>query len=87
MARDNSNNVLWFVAGAAVGATVALLYAPQTGERTRRLISKKIKEGREAAADTASDLLEKSRDLYDKGRRVADDAADLFERGRDLVRG
>ena len=68
-----------------MGATFALLYAPHSGDRTRRLIGKKAREGREALEETGSDLLDKGRDLYKQGRRVADDAADLFERGRKMV--
>lgn len=66
--------------GAAVGASVALLYAPQSGERTRRLIGRKLADGREALEDQGSELLEKSRELFEKGRKVADDAAELFEK-------
>jgi gas vesicle protein len=84
---DNSDRLLWFIAGAALGATVALLYAPQSGKDTRRYIGKKAKHGREALGDVSREALDKGRDLYEKGRRMADDAADLFERGRRLVEG
>jgi gas vesicle protein len=87
MAQDNGERMIWFVAGAALGAAVALLYAPQTGDRTRRMISRKAKEGREVLSESGRDLLEKGRDLYEKGRQVADDAAELFERGRRKVQG
>jgi gas vesicle protein len=87
MVRNTSESLVWFVAGAAVGASLALLYAPQTGRDTRRLISKKTRRGREAVAEMSRDLAGKGRDLFDKGRRVADDAAELFERGRKLVEG
>jgi gas vesicle protein len=87
MAQDNTDRLLWFLAGAALGSTIALLYAPQSGRDTRRIIKKKTREGREALADSGRDLVDKSRDLYEKGRRVADDAAELFERGRRLVEG
>jgi gas vesicle protein len=83
----NNNGFMWFVAGAAIGASVALLYAPQSGRETRRIIKKKTREGREAITESGRDLMDKGRELYDKGRRVADDAADLFERGRRLVEG
>ena len=83
----NSDKFVWFLAGAAIGATVALLYAPQSGEDTRRYLGKKARQGREALSDAGREALEKGRDLYDKGRRVADDAADLLERGRRLVEG
>ena len=79
--------LVWFLVGAAVGASVALLYAPQSGDRTRRLIGRKLADGRDALADQGSELLEKSRDLFEKGRKVADDAAELFENGRSMVKG
>ncbi len=91
MAQDNGSKLVWFVAGVAVGATVALLYAPQSGTATRRYISKKARQSGEAISDAVSDagrdLMDKGRDLYEKGRRVADDAAELFERGRRIVEG
>jgi gas vesicle protein len=85
MAEDNSDKLVWFVAGAAIGATLALLYAPQSGEKTRRLIGKKAREGRDVLSDGGRDLMDKGRELYDKGRKVAEDAADVLERGRRLV--
>lgn len=78
---------MWFVVGAALGAAVALLYAPQSGDRTRRMLSRKAKESRDVLSDSGRELLDKGRDLYEKGRRVADDAAELFERGRRKVQG
>ena len=87
MAQDNSDKVVWFLAGAAIGASIALLYAPQSGEETRRLLSKKAREGRDVLSDAGEELVDKGRDLYDKGRRLADDAAELFDRGRRIVEG
>lgn len=84
---EKSESLVWFFAGAALGATVALLYAPKSGKDTRRMLGKKARQGREAVADVSRDALEKGRDLYEKGRKMADDAADLFERGRRLVEG
>ncbi|PYT15192.1 MAG: YtxH domain-containing protein [Acidobacteria bacterium] len=85
MAQDNTGKFVWFIAGAAIGAAIAILYAPQSGSETRRLIKQKTREGREALAEGGRDLVEKGRDLYEKGRRVAEDAAEMFERGRRLV--
>jgi gas vesicle protein len=87
MARNNGEGLVWFLVGAAAGAAVALLYAPQSGDRTRRLIGRKLADGREALEEQGSDLLDKSRELFEKGRKVADDAAELFERGRSMVKG
>jgi gas vesicle protein len=87
MRQNNSGSLVWFVAGAAIGATITLLYAPQSGKDTRRLLTKKAKRGSDALADVGRDALDKGRDLFEKGRRVADEAAELFERGRRLVEG
>jgi gas vesicle protein len=85
--EDTGDRILWFMIGAALGASVALLYAPMTGDKTRRLITRKAREGGEALGDSGRELLDKGRDLYKQGRRVADEAADLFERGRKMVDG
>jgi gas vesicle protein len=87
MANNNTGSLVWFIAGAAVGASITLLYAPQSGKDTRRLLTKKARKGSEAIADVGRDAMDKSRDLFEKGRRVADEAAELFERGRRLVEG
>ena len=85
MAEDSSGKVVWFMAGIAIGATVALLYAPASGEQTRRKIAKKTQQGREAMADSGRDMLERGKDMYERGRKLADEAADMFERGRKIV--
>ena len=84
---QKTDSLVWFLTGAAVGAAVALLYAPQSGKDTRRYLNKKAKESRDAIGDVGRDALDKGRDLFEKGRKMADDAADLFERGRRLVEG
>ena len=84
---EKSDKLVWFLTGAALGAAVALLYAPQSGKDTRRYLNKKAKHGREAIADVSRDAMDKGRELFEKGRKMADDAADLFERGRRLVEG
>ena len=84
----NSNNgekLVWFLAGAAMGAAAALLLAPQSGRELRRLIGEKAGEGKEYLADTGRDVYSKGKEIFEKGRGLADDAADLFERGRKAV--
>src|SRR6266478_1606268 len=89
MARNDKSgaSVAWFLVGAAVGASAALLYAPQSGKDTRRLIAKKTEEGRDILADSGKEVLDRGKELFDRGRELADEAADIFERGRKLVRG
>jgi gas vesicle protein len=85
--ENNGNHYGWFAAGAILGASIALLFAPSSGKQTRHLIARKTDEGRDSLNETSKELMDKSRDLYDRGRKIAEEAADLFERGRQLVRG
>jgi len=83
--EDYGSKVVWFVAGIAIGSTIALLYAPASGRETRRRIGKKADEGRAALTDSGKEMLERGKEMYEKGRRLADDAAEMFERGRKIV--
>jgi gas vesicle protein len=88
MARhDDGSRFVWFLTGAALGAAIALLYAPQSGEQTRKLIGRKAREGRDVLADQGEELIDRGKELFERGRKVADEAAELFERGRKLVEG
>jgi gas vesicle protein len=70
-----TKNVLYglgiLTAGLGIGTAMGLLYAPQSGRQTRKLISR-------AAEDGADFVAERSREI----RRQAEDA---FERGKDLA--
>lgn len=80
MARDEGAGagsiLLAFLLGAAAGAAVALLYAPQAGEKTRELLGEKAREGRKRATDFAA----KASDTFTQGR---DQVSNAIERGRD----
>ena len=53
--NENSSGpvLLAFVLGAVAGAAVALLYAPSSGEETRRKLANKAREGRDKAESAA----------------------------------
>ena len=85
--ENNGTKVIWFLTGAAIGAAVALLYAPHSGRDPRKYIRKRAEAGREALADAGHEVLDKGREYYDKGRKIAEEAGELLERGRKLVAG
>ena len=80
MANDSGINpgalLVAFVAGAAVGAAVALLLAPATGEETREYLGQRAREGRERAAEAAR----QGRELLNRQR---DALSNAFDRVRD----
>jgi gas vesicle protein len=63
---DNSGDLgsflAGFVIGGLIGAGVALLMAPQSGEETRALISDKSIELRDRAVETAGDVQTRATD-------------------------
>lgn len=65
-----------FVAGAAVGAAVALLFAPATGEETREYLSQRAREGRDRAAEAAR----QGRELVNRQR---ENITTAFDRARE----
>jgi len=61
--------LLAFLVGAAAGAAVALLYAPQSGRETREKLGEKAREGARRATDAARagrDVIEAIKDVYDQ---------------------
>lgn len=85
--ESGSNSLAWFLTGAIIGVTAAMLYAPKSGKDTRKFISDKTQQGREAVTATTNDIAEAGKEMFERGRKLVEDAADLFERGRKLVRG
>ena len=80
MNKDNfGSSLVFFLLGAATGAAVALLYAPQDGESTRRLIVDKSSEYRDKASDVASNVAATAKD---KWGQVADQAQNVLSRGQ-----
>ena len=84
---EGTSPIAWFLTGAIIGATVAILFAPRSGKDTRHFISDKTQRGKEAVSQTGKDVADAGREMFERGRKLVEDAADLFERGRRLVRG
>ena len=89
MSSDSNwgGNLVFFLLGAATGAAIALLYAPQEGEATRRIIAERAGDVKDKATDytstvatTARDkwgqLTDKAQDIVNRGQGAANDAID-----------
>ena len=86
MSNDNGNSAVIltaFVLGAIAGAAAALVWAPQSGEETRRLLADKAREGREKAAEAA----QKGRDFVDRQRDTIQTALDRGKEAYQRARG
>jgi gas vesicle protein len=71
--------LLAFVAGAAVGAAVALLFAPAPGSETRAYVNRRAKEARDRAARAA----EQGREVFNRQR---ENITTAFDRARQTAR-
>jgi gas vesicle protein len=77
MASDNLGTKFSFLlAGIGIGAAIALLFAPRSGEETRELIGKKAGKGRDYIAGKTRELRQQAEDYVEKGRKKAERIAD-----------
>jgi len=67
--------------GALIGAAAMLMFAPQSGKRTRKLIRKRAMALRHQVGETAEDARERAEEALDDALERAKDAGDEV-RGR-----
>lgn len=74
--------VLGMLIGSAVGAAVALLYAPQGGSDTRELIRHKADEAKEKVTGVATNV---KQTVTEKADHLRATTHELVDKGRDFV--
>jgi len=85
MAEDNNRvtaSALMLIAGGILGAGLALLFAPQTGKRTRKDIARLARKTKHKAEDLVDDFIETVSDMAEV---VGDKAADVLDQGKDMA--
>ena len=98
--NDTIEKALTFAIGGLLGASVAILFAPQSGDKTRRQI---VKYGKKAGSrtqkfvgeigesldDVIGDILEAGSDGLDKGKKLTDRARneilDVLDAGKKYI--
>ncbi len=75
---------LLMVAGGIIGAGLALLLAPQSGQRTRRDISRYARKVKSRADEAVEELTDNINDLVET---IGDKTEDLLEKGKDMAGG
>lgn len=63
-----------FAVGAAVGSCIAMLYAPQSGRRTRQKLLRTAEEMQDRAVDKGHEIGERGREIYERGAKLAEQA-------------
>lgn len=87
--QDSGSTAKWFLFGAMLGAGLGLLFAPQSGERTRRDISRRAMKLRRDAEERFDDVID---EVETRGRKVkahveewVEDLGDGVREGRRTV--
>jgi gas vesicle protein len=82
--------VSFFVAGVGIGAAVALLFAPQSGEETRKQIKEKAQDGSDFVVAKGKEIRKQAEGLVDQGKDIVSKQkarlADVLESGKQTVR-
>ena len=73
---SNTKAVLGFVAGAAVGALVGILLAPDAGTNTRKKISGKAEDISDSLKSSYDDFVSKLKKAYSSGKSDAEEMGD-----------
>jgi gas vesicle protein len=69
MTDDNGASKFgFFLAGLGIGAILALLFAPRSGEETRRYLAGKAEEGKDYVTSKGKELREQAEELVEKGK-------------------
>jgi len=68
--RDNSNSLVWFLAGLGAGALLGVLYAPRSGRETRQALRDKAEEGRDFVVTRGRQAKEQAQQWAEKGREA-----------------
>ena len=78
-----------FAVGVAAGAVVALIYAPQSGEETRRQLREKYDETADSIRDRAGDFRDRAGEWVDTASDYAGKASDFagkfYKKGREVA--
>ena len=74
------NNALkfWavFTVGVAAGAAVALIYAPQSGEKTRRQLRRGLEDASDYLKDAADTIGDHAEKYVKRGKDIVEDVVD-----------
>ncbi len=85
--KQSGGGLLSFVAGIAVGAAIAMLFAPEAGADTRRNIARRARRVRQAAREAVDGLAEKVGETLDTAKQKVEDRIDEARGAIDSKRG
>lgn len=80
--RRSGSTMGALLAGMAIGAGLALILAPQSGDETRQILRRKARRVRRVAGDYAEDFRERATEIRDRASQLVDKTK---SRSREMV--
>ncbi len=79
---STGDKFIYFLVGGFVGASIALLLAPKTGEETREFLENRYREG----ADRLSGKVQEGKErVAEKSLSMAGQVTDRIDQGKDII--
>ncbi|MFB3817547.1 MAG: YtxH domain-containing protein [Candidatus Methylomirabilales bacterium] len=69
---------LAFILGGTLGASLAMLFAPESGRRTRERLRDLAADMRDRTLDLSEDLRDKAEEAIERGREVLDEKKSII---------
>lgn len=67
---EEDKKIPYFLLGLGLGVAVGILFAPKSGEETRRLLKSKTEEGKEYVKRRADEMLHDAEEVIERGKRT-----------------
>jgi gas vesicle protein len=79
---NGGDKLLYFIAGAGIGAVLGLLFAPKSGRETREIIARTANDSRDYLTNKVG---EGRQYIEDNKRKVTDDFTNFLDRSKEAV--
>ena len=76
--EGHASTLGYFLAGLGIGAILALLFAPRSGQETRDLIAAKATEGRDFVKSKTDELRKQAEETVEKGKDLVTKQKELL---------
>jgi gas vesicle protein len=80
--NNGTDKFLFFIAGAGIGAVLALLFAPKSGRETRELLTRRANDSRDFLTNKVN---EGRQVVEDRSRRFGDDFSSFLDKSKEAV--
>ena len=76
--ENHASTIGFFLAGLGIGAILALLFAPRSGQETRDMIAEKAEEGRDFVRSKTDELRKQAEGAVEKGKDLVTKQKELL---------